>query len=101
MRLTPDEHAEVARLLRQKLASLRAQEPIPPREPRRSPIRTFSLPDQQPADDDLLTSGEVGELLGVSRRAVANWDVPCRYTLGGHRRYRWGQVRDWIAGSSS
>lgn len=93
MRLTPEDHAEVAHLFRLKLASLRAQESTPPRRPRQSPRRTFHLPDQPPADDELLTSGEVAALLDVSPRTVVSSRLPCRFTLGGHRRYLWGEVR--------
>jgi hypothetical protein len=45
------------------------------------------VPDEQPNDDALLRSGELATLLGVSRRSVARWDLPCLRTLGGHRRF--------------
>jgi hypothetical protein len=97
MRLTPAEHAEVARQFRSKLASLHAEERTPPRKARRRKVR---LPDQPPADDDVLTSGELAALLGLSSRTIARWDLPCFYTLGGQHRYRWAEVRDWVSGSS-
>lgn len=96
MRLTPEEHAEVARLFRLKLALLRAEEPKRPRKARRPRPRRFRLPDRPPAGDELLTTGEVAELLGVSPRSVVSSHLPCRYTLGGHRRYRSGDVRAWL-----
>jgi hypothetical protein len=91
MRLTPDEHAELARLFRSKLASLREQPRAAPRRPRRP--RRVDLPDTQPSDDALLSSGEVGALLGVSPQTVARWGLPCLRTFGGQRRFRWGDVR--------
>src|SRR5438874_752724 len=91
MRLTPDEHAEVARLFRLKLASLRVQPPGPPR--RRAVRRRAEPPPEPPTDDTLLRTGEVAALLGVSPSKVAHSNLPCIRTLGGHRRYRWGVVR--------
>jgi Helix-turn-helix domain len=96
MRLTPAEHAEVARLFRSKLASLREQ-PVRPRarRPRRTE-RRIELPADQPAEDELLTTGEVAALLGVTSHTIRRLDLPCRLTLGGQRRYRWGDLRTWL-----
>ncbi len=48
-------------------------------------------------DDELLTPGEVAELFGVNPRTVARWaddgQLDAIKTLGGHRRYRAGDVR--------
>jgi hypothetical protein len=93
MRLTPDEHAEVARLFRSKLASLGVDERTPPRKPRRRTGRTRRVPEVPTTDDALLRTGEVAALLGESPRTVAHSNLPCVRTLGGHRRYRWGDVR--------
>lgn len=50
---------------------------------------------------DLLTSGEVGRLLGLSVRSVALWTragmLPTLRTPGGHRRYARKDVEDFIA----
>jgi hypothetical protein len=93
VRLTPAEHAEVARLFRLKLASLRAEERTPPRKPRRRTIRVRRVPEVSTTDDALLSTGDVAALLGVSPSTVAHSDLPCVRTLGGHRRYRWRDVR--------
>jgi hypothetical protein len=94
VRLTPDEHAEVARLFRTKLAAMRTEERTPPRRPRRRSVRVLGVPPAEPPTDDaLLSTGEVAALLGVSPSKVAYWNLPCIRTLGGHRRYRWGDVR--------
>ncbi len=77
-------------MFRTKLAWLRAQERTPPRQPRR---RKLPLPDPPPSDDALLSTGQVAALLGVSSVTVLRWGLPCRFTLGGVRRYRWGDVR--------
>jgi Helix-turn-helix domain len=99
--LTPAEHTEAARLFRVKLASLRADERSQPRKLRRSPLRTFRIPDQPPADDEMLTSDEVAASLGVSPQTVRSWDLPYRRTLGGHRRYRWAEVQAWVSRRAS
>lgn len=48
-------------------------------------------------DEKLLTPGEVAELFGVDPKTVARWADAGRLdalrTLGGHRRYRAGDVR--------
>jgi hypothetical protein len=93
LRLTPEEHTELARLFRTKLVHLRAEERRAPRKPRRQRPARFRLPELPPDDEALLTSGEVGALLGVSSQTVGAWEIPCLRTLGGHRRYRWGEVR--------
>jgi transposase len=50
-----------------------------------------------PADDDLLRPREVAEIFGVAVTTVAQWArsgaMPCMLTPGGHRRYRWADVR--------
>jgi hypothetical protein len=56
-------------------------------------VDRIDLPDEPPADDVLLSTGEAAAFLGVSPRTIRSWDLPCLYTLGGHRRYRWGEVR--------
>jgi hypothetical protein len=93
VRFTSAELTEIAQLFRSKLASLREQPSRrTARRPRRKPP-TIALPVDQPADDALLRTGEVAALLGVSPSTVAHLNVPCVRTLGGHRRYRWGDVR--------
>jgi hypothetical protein len=94
MRFTSAERAEIARPFRSKLASFREKPPRTPRRPRRRTIRPPTEPPaEQPGDDALLRTSEVAALLGVSPRTVAHSDLPCLRTLGGHRRYRWGDVR--------
>lgn len=94
------ELTEVGRLFRAKLQQLREQE----RQPRRSPryreaaVRLQTI-QQSPGDHDLLSLGDVARLLNVNPRTVARWtDEGLRSfrTMGGHRRYRWGDVTAWI-----
>lgn len=48
------------------------------------------------SDDDLLTTGEVARLFRVGPRTVGRWardgKLPAVRTIGGHRRYRYGDV---------
>jgi hypothetical protein len=91
VRFTSAEHAEIARRFRSKLASMRESKRAALPRPRRP--RSVQLSDEQPDDDALLRPGELAELLGKSPRTVRQWDLPCVRTLGGQRRYRWGEVR--------
>lgn len=57
----------------------------------------MSPPTFGPDLNDLLTPREVAALLGVQCTTVARWArdgllKPALYTLGGHRRYRRGEV---------
>jgi hypothetical protein len=93
VKLTPAERAEIAHLFRLKLALLREQPPRhAPRRPRRR-LPKVTLPVEQPANDTLLRPGELAALLRVSPKTLATWSLPCLYTLGGQRRYRWRDVR--------
>lgn len=51
-------------------------------------------------NDVLLKRGEVAVILGISTSAVANLSyagtLPCVHTLGGHSRYRVGEVRRFL-----
>jgi excisionase family DNA binding protein len=55
-----------------------------------------------PADETLLTTGEIAELLHVTPKTVWRWatqdGLPSVRTVGGHRRYRWAVVREWVSG---
>lgn len=50
--------------------------------------------------DELLTTGEVAELFGVTPRTVARWADAGKLTpvltLGGHRRLRASEVEDLL-----
>jgi len=80
-RFTSAERAEIARLFRSKLASLRDPKRAAPPRPRRP--RSVRLPDEQPDDDALLRPGELAALLGKLPRTVRQWDLPCVRTIGG------------------
>jgi excisionase family DNA binding protein len=50
--------------------------------------------------DPLLTPGEVAEMFGVDTATVTRWArsgrLPAVRTLGGHRRFREQDVREWL-----
>ena len=52
------------------------------------------------SDDDLLSPGEVAALFHVDPKTVTRWAKAGRLrsirTLGGHRRYRWGDLRTLV-----
>lgn len=51
-------------------------------------------------DDEILTPTEVAELLYVDRKTVGRWarkgKLPCITTPGGHRRYRWKDIKPLV-----
>ena len=53
--------------------------------------------------DELLTTRDAAELLGVSPSTVKRWAeqglLPCEHTAGGHRRFRGGAVQDLLDAS--
>jgi excisionase family DNA binding protein len=98
------ELTEIGRLFQTKLRQLEADDQrrkMQNRQRTRARARRRRLPPaaQQPPEDQLLGTAEVAQLLGVHPRTVGNWakdGLPCFRTLGGFRRFRWGQVRAWI-----
>jgi excisionase family DNA binding protein len=104
-RMATSDLTEISRLFRSKLQYLREQEPRNQRgRGRRSRkargqarLQAIEVP---PRDDALLRSSEVARLLNVTPKTVWRWatqeGLPTVRTLGGHRRYRWGDVRAWI-----
>ena len=102
-RLTEAERAEIGELFRKKLERLRTEE-------RRSRGRATNVVgsrrrrrlvavESEPGDDVILSSAELGQLLGVHPRTVALWaddGMPSFRTPGGHRRFHWADVQRWI-----
>lgn len=55
------------------------------------------MPEHVPDNDQLLTPREVAEIFGVRTTTIARWahagTLPASLTPGGHRRYRYEDVR--------
>jgi predicted DNA-binding transcriptional regulator AlpA len=98
------ELTEVGRLFRAKLRYLREHERPAERARRPSPVsrrRTrLEAVEDEPAEDQLLRAIEVARLLNVSPKTIGRWaahdGLPCIYTIGGYRRYYWGDVAAWL-----
>jgi excisionase family DNA binding protein len=64
-------------------------------------VRGTSTVDENVADDALLTPAEVASLFRVSPKTVTRWarsgKLTAMKTLGGHRRFRAGEVRTALA----
>jgi excisionase family DNA binding protein len=64
-------------------------------------LRGTSAVDDNVADDALLTPAEVASLFRVSPKTVTRWarsgKLTAMKTLGGHRRFRAGEVRTALA----
>jgi excisionase family DNA binding protein len=105
MRRHPSELSEVGRLFRAKLRSQREQDrPADDRQKRpslasRRRARLEAVEDE-PSEDNLLRTMEVARLLKVSPKTIGRWaaneGLPCIYTIGGQRRYYWGDVAAWL-----
>jgi excisionase family DNA binding protein len=96
MRFTEAELAEIRKAFRQRVATTpairrRRSEPKPP--PITPPVR-------EPDDDAILGTRDVADLFGVRQRVVARWadagKLPSFRTLGGHWRFRWGELRAFV-----
>ncbi len=61
--------------------------------------------DEKVTDDALLTPAEVAKLFRVSPKTVTRWarsgKLTAMKTLGGHRRFREGEVRTALAGAEN
>jgi excisionase family DNA binding protein len=100
MKFTAAELTEIRHAFRQRLATERV--PKKPARRKRKP-KPPSLLIREPDYDDtyLLTPALVAELFAVSPRTVRRWAdagiLPSFRTLGGQRRFRWGQIRRVIS----
>ena len=100
-----EELTEPGRLFRGKLRELREAEPRNQRgrgkrsrlARGRTRLRAVQSP---PGDDTLLSPAEVAELLNVKTKTVWRWahdGLRSTRTIGGHHRYRWGDVTTWLS----
>jgi excisionase family DNA binding protein len=105
-----EELTEIGRRFRDKLRELRERERQNERgrgkRSRAARGRTrLQAIESPPADEALLSPGDVAQLLNVTPKTVWRWatdgGLPTSRTIGGHRRYRWGDVRTWIVADAS
>jgi excisionase family DNA binding protein len=97
---TAPELAEIRSAFRQRIKT----EPSRKRRPRRKP-KPKALPalvhEPDYADTYILTPALVAELFAVSPRTVRRWadtgTLPSFRTVGGQRRFRWGEIRRVVA----
>jgi excisionase family DNA binding protein len=98
--------AEIRRAFRRRIATAPApkrvtrakhkREPSPKRK--REPKTTPALVREPEYDDgEILTTRDVADVFGVSTNIVRRWVeagmLPSFRTLGGHSRFRWGEIR--------
>jgi excisionase family DNA binding protein len=96
MRFTEDELTEIRHAFRQRIKS----EPT-----RKRPARRKRKPEPLPTlvrgpdygDAEILTPAQIAELFAVTSRIVRRWAdsgaLPLFRTVGGQRRFRWGEIR--------
>jgi excisionase family DNA binding protein len=98
MRFTAAELTEIRHAFRQRLATER----VPKKRSRRKrkprpPLVLIREPDYD--DTCILTPALVAELFAVSPRTVRRWadagTLPSFRTVGGQRRFRWGEIGAW------
>jgi excisionase family DNA binding protein len=113
MRFTAAELAEIRRAFRQRIATApapkqaprpkRIREPSPKRK--REPKAPVLVREPEYEDGEVLTSGLVAELFVVSPQTVRRWAdagmLPSFRTLGGQRRFKWGDIRRSISSDIS
>jgi excisionase family DNA binding protein len=104
MKFSPDELAEIRTAFRQRLKREPTHKQLARRKARLEPPPAFVRePDYD--DAEILRPGDVAELFGVSTRIVGKWadagTLPSFRTLGGHRRYRWANVKRWLNGAGT
>jgi excisionase family DNA binding protein len=67
--------------------------------------RPIRAPVKKPADGDILTTRDFAEVFAVSPRLVRQWadagKLPLYRTLGGHLRFRWADVKQWLNQTSA
>jgi excisionase family DNA binding protein len=55
-------------------------------------------------EDELISPKEAAKMLGVSVMAIRSWEnekkIKCVKTLGGHRRFRLGDIQDLLKKNS-
>jgi excisionase family DNA binding protein len=96
MRFTTAELAEIRSAFRQRIRT----EPT-----RKQPVRRKPQPEPLPAlvrepdydDAEILRPAQVAELFDVTPRTIRRWAdagmLPVFRTVGGQRRFRWGEIR--------
>jgi hypothetical protein len=99
MRFTAAELTEIRDAFRQRLATERV--PKKPARQKRKPKPTSMLVCEPDYDDSyILTPALVAELFAVTSRTVRRTDsgaLPSFRTVGGQRRFRWGEIRRMVA----
>ena len=100
MRFTAAELTEIRHAFRQRLAAQRV---------RKKGARRKQKPERLPAlvrepdygDAEILTPAQIAELFAVTSRTVRRWTdagtLPSFRTVGGQRRFRWGEIRRVVA----
>jgi excisionase family DNA binding protein len=104
MKFTAVDLDEIRSAFRQRIANApapkRATRAKHKREPKRKrELKAAPVLAREPEydDGDILTTRRVADVLGVSMDTVGRWAeagmLPSFRTLGGHRRFRWADVR--------
>jgi excisionase family DNA binding protein len=96
MRFTAAELTEIRHAFRQRLAAQRV-----PKKPGRRKRKPEPLPalvrEPDYGDAEILSPAQIAELFAVTPRTVRRWAdagaLPVFRTVGGQRRFRWGEIR--------
>jgi excisionase family DNA binding protein len=102
MKFSAAELAEIRHAFRQRLAKERVPKKPVRRKRKRKPPSVLVLVREPDYDDTyILTPALVAELFAVSPRTVRRWadagTLPSFRTVGGQRRFRWGEIRRVVA----
>jgi excisionase family DNA binding protein len=102
MKFSAAELAEIRHAFRKRLAAERVPKKPARRKRKRKPEPLPALvrePDY--GDAEILTPAQIAELFAVTSRTVRRWTdagtLPSFRTVGGQRRFRWGEIRRAVA----
>jgi hypothetical protein len=105
MKFTAAELAEIRRAFLHRIATAPASPTKRPRQRPKPPPLTAPVYEPEYDGADVLRTREVAGVFGVTPRIVGLWAaaniLPSFRTLGGQRRFRWGDVRRALAGNKS
>jgi excisionase family DNA binding protein len=100
MRFTAAELTEIGHAFRQRLATERVPKKPARRRPKPKPLPSL-VRDPDYDDNEVLRPAQVAELFAVTPRTVRRWSnagmLPAFHTVGGQRRFRWGEIRRVVA----
>jgi excisionase family DNA binding protein len=100
VRFTAAELIEIRSAFRQRIKTKQRSKRPARRKRKPAPLPTL-VREPDYGDAEILTPAQIAELFAVTPRTVRRWadagTLPSFRTIGGQRRYRWGEIRRVVA----